>query len=409
MPYVPRKATYTPSTSQIHASNVLLCIKAELRTVDLNVSIPRIVISKWIVNTNVAEIRQRWGDKDRTGPARGPGISPASPKGGLEFHYVKPGSAVVPGLADAHGHIIEYGLTMQLPLYRCQTIQEIIQRIRAYLDEHPDIKNDTSQWVIGFGWNQNLWSPEGEFPTAADLDEDPVLKGRLITLIRIDGHAQWVSPAVLKLMEPLPDTVEGGNIIRDENGSNPIGVFVDNAKSLIPIPEPSSDTVRRYFTTTMKAAVAHGLTAIHDAGTSPELIEFFKSLADQRMIPIRLYIMGRLASDDYWGPKIPRLVNYGPGGRLNVRSIKLVADGALGSWGAAMIEPYSDDSSTHGLLLSPPDVLAKNVAKFFEDGWQVNIHAIGDQANKNIIDIFEKELQTRNVSEVRPRIEHAQV
>ncbi|KIJ25566.1 hypothetical protein M422DRAFT_273469 [Sphaerobolus stellatus SS14] len=216
--------------------------------------------------------------------------------------------------------------------------------------------------------------------TKLDLDEDPVLKGRLIALIRI---AQWVSPAVLEeshlYMEPLPDTVEGGNTIRDENGVA-TGVFVDNAKSLIPIPEPSSDTVRRYFTTAMKAAVAHDLTAIHDAGTSPELIEFFKSL-----------------------------VNYGPGGRLTVRSIKLVADGALGSWGAAMIEPYSDDSSTHGLLLSPPDVLAKNVAKFFEDGWQVNIHAIGDQANKNIIDIFEKELQTRNVSEVRPRIEHAQI
>ncbi|KIJ37554.1 hypothetical protein M422DRAFT_50359 [Sphaerobolus stellatus SS14] len=110
------------------------------------------------------------------------------------------------------------------------------------------------------------------------------------------------------------------------------------------------------------------------------------------MIPIRLYIMGHLASDDYWGLKIPRLVNYGPSGRPNVRSIKLVADGALGLWGAAMIEPYSDDSSTHGLLLSPPDVLAKNAAKFF-------FLKMGGRF-KNIIDIFEKELQTRNVSEI---------
>jgi len=94
-------------------------------------------------------------------------------------------------------------------------------------------------------------------------------------------------------------------------------------------------------------------------------------MADQKSVPIRLYIMGRIASNDYWGDKIPRLHNYGPAGRLTVRSIKLVSDGALGSWGAAMIEPYSDSPLTHGLLLTPPDVLEMQVQRFFEDGWQV--------------------------------------
>jgi len=251
-----------------------------------------------------------------------------------------------------------------------------------------------------------LWSTEG-FPTAADFDADPILRGRPISLIRVDGHATWVSTTVLDMMKPLPKTVEGGEIIRDAQGSA-TGIFVDNAESLIPNPAWTTETMKRYFATTMKDALAHGLTSIHDAGSAPDQIRFFKEMADADMLPLRLYVMGKVNSNEYWGGQIPRMINYG-NGRLTVRSIKLVSDGALGSWGAAMIEPYSDNPTTKGLLLVPPDTLSLLINKFFDDDWQVNVHCIGDRANKNVLDIFEATLKGRNASVIRPRIEHAQI
>lgn len=328
-------------------------------------------------------------------------------KQGLDVYNLKQGSILVPGFADPHGHILEYGFKQQLNLEGSASVTEINRRVRLFIENNPDIKNDTDAWIEGFGWNQNLWSSEGHFPTAAELDEDPVLNGRPIVLTRIDGHASWVSTKVLKYMGNLPETVEGGNIVRDEDG-NPTGIFVDNARKLIPSPAWSTSTMKRYFETAMKDAVAHGLTSIHDAGTSPEQILFFKDMAGENIIPIRLYVMGRIPSDEYWGDKIPRLENYG-NGRLTVRSVKLVSDGALGSWGAAMIEPYSDNPNEKGLLLTAPEVLSAQIHQFFKDGWQVNIHCIGDQANANALDIFEDVLRTYNASVVRPRIEHAQI
>ncbi|KAF8583423.1 hypothetical protein K439DRAFT_1661297 [Ramaria rubella] len=353
---------------------------------------------------SISEIASRWGDKERTGPVKA--APEASAKEGLKFYFVKRGSIVIPGFADAHGHVLEYGFKRQLDLEGSGSVQDVIQHVRSFIQAHPDIQNDTSRWVEGFGWNQILWSSSGKFPTADELDEDAVLRGRPIALTRIDGHAAWVSPAVLKLMHPLPKSVEGGDIIRDETGL-PTGIFVDNAMTLIPRPQWTHEVMKRYFATTMRDAVAHGLTSIHDAGSSPEQIQFFKTMADEHMLPIRLYVMGHVDDNNYWGHKIQRLEDYG--GRLTVRSVKLISDGALGSWGAAMLEPYTDNPSTSGLLLTPPEILSSLIYDFFRDDWQVNVHCIGDHANKLVLNIFERALQGRNVSVVRPRIEHAQI
>ncbi|GJJ08276.1 hypothetical protein Clacol_002486 [Clathrus columnatus] len=364
-----------------------------------------VVSDGWIADIGTyLEVSKRWGNKDTTGPVTN---APRSAKEGLKVYYLKRGSILVPGFADAHGHILGYGFKQQLNLDKTSSLEEVVRGVHSFIENNPDIANDSDAWIQGFGWNQNLWSSSGQFPTAADLDQDPLLKGRPIALTRIDSHAIWVSPAVLKLMGDLPQTVEGGHIVRDEDG-NPTGIFVDNAKRLVPVPEWSSSVMKRYLATTMKDAVAHGLTSIHDAGTSPEHILFFKQMADQNMLPIRFYVMGQIISNEYWGREIPRLENYG-NGRLTVRSVKLVSDGALGSWGAAMIDPYSDKPEEKGLLVIPPDILSSQIHKFFQDGWQVNVHCIGDQANKNVLDIFEDVLQDYNASLVRPRIEHAQL
>ncbi|KIY48515.1 amidohydrolase 3 [Fistulina hepatica ATCC 64428] len=282
---------------------------------------------------------------------------------------------------------------------------DVVQRLREYVLTH-----ESEQWIEGWGWDQNKW-PEPVFPTAADLGRDPLLKGRAIALSRIDGHAAWVSPAVLALMGTLPETVDGGSILRDAEGNPTAGIFIDNAMDLIPRPPWTEHQIKEYFDATIRTALSFGLTTLHDAGSSPEHISFFKAQADAGKLPIRLYIMGLVSSDEYWGAQIPRLVDYGPQGRLNVRSVKLVTDGALGSWGAALLEPYSDKPEQRGILRQTAEVLAHIIRKFYEDGWQVNIHCIGDFANHLVLDIFENVLLRPDASvyKWRPRIEHAQI
>ncbi|PPQ73805.1 hypothetical protein CVT24_007257 [Panaeolus cyanescens] len=330
---------------------------------------------------------------------------------------IKPGSSIVPGLTDAHAHIIENGYMLQLPLMGCQSVQEVVDRIKAYILSHPDVHNDKSKWIGGMGWDQTKWESK-QFPTAADLDKDPLLHGRLIALNRVDGHARWVSPAVLEKMGELPEEVDGGLIVRDADGK-PTGVFVDNAMELINMPPWSEEQVQEFFELTMKQALSYGLTSIHDADTKLDHIHFFKKMAEQGNLPNRIYMLGNIPSDEYWGNQLPRMINHGKDGRLNLRGIKLYADGALGSWGAALLEPYSDDPETSGMMLSSPATIEKLVRQFWKDGWQTAIHCIGDRANREILNIYEKLLNenaTLTGSDIlsltdakRPRIEHAQI
>ncbi|KAF9054163.1 amidohydrolase family-domain-containing protein [Panaeolus papilionaceus] len=337
----------------------------------------------------------------------------ASPK----VHQIREGSSIVPGLTDAHAHIVENGYMLQLPLMGCQSVQEVVDRIKAYILSHPDVQNDKSKWIGGMGWDQTKWESK-QFPTAADLDRDPLLQGRLIALSRVDGHARWVSPAVLEHMGELPEEVDGGLIVRDSDGK-PTGVFVDNAMELINMPPWSEERVQEFFELTIKQALSYGLTSIHDADTKLDHIHFFKKMAEQGKLPNRVYMLGNIASDEYWGDQLPRMINHGKHGRLNLRGIKLYSDGALGSWGAALLEPYSDDPSTSGLLLSNPETIEKLVRQFWKDGWQTAIHCIGDRANREVLNIYEKLLKENatitgsDISDItdakRPRIEHAQI
>lgn len=320
--------------------------------------------------------------------------------------HLEPDSIVVPGLADAHAHIIEYGFMVQLPLATTTSVQGVVDRIKHYILAHPDIRDDKTKWISGMGWDQTKWSGT-QFPTALDLDQDPLLKDRPICLTRVDGHARWVSPRVLELMGDIPAEVEGGLIVRDKQGS-PTGVFVDNAMELIPIPDWSENDRAKFFDTTMKDALSVGLTSIHDADSSPEQIAFFKKRAEEGKLPNRLYIMGNGNSQP---SQIPYLINHGKHGRLTVRSVKLFTDGALGSWGAALLAPYSDHPETSGLMLTSPGEMSKLIHQWWRNGFQVNVHCIGDRANHVVLDIFEEILDRENgsVTEWRPRIEHAQI
>ncbi|KAH9056815.1 amidohydrolase 3, partial [Lactarius vividus] len=332
-----------------------------------------------------------------------------NPNVSLKTFQIPPNSVIVPGLADAHGHILHWGAKKRLPLHGSASIDDVLLRIKQYLLSHPDILHDPTRWILGSGWDQTGWSG-GQFPTADDLDREPLLRGRSIVLARIDWHAYWVSNAVLSELTDLPDVVGGGLIVRDEAGK-PTGVFVDNAMSLIHKPDPTDVEILEDFETTMGDALRVGLTTIHDAGSLPSTITFFQRMADEGRLPIKVYMMGRVDSNDNLGSQIPRLIDYGLHRRLTVRSVKLFADGALGSWGAALKAPYTDKPDTRGFLLTPTKTLHQQVEKLYDDGFQVNVHAIGDHANEVVLDIFEDILRKpgADVNTWRPRIEHAQI
>ncbi|KAF9652242.1 hypothetical protein BDM02DRAFT_234555 [Thelephora ganbajun] len=320
--------------------------------------------------------------------------------GAVPVYETKPGSIIVPGLSDAHAHILEYGWKMQLVLDGSNSIEEIISRIKGYLRSHPEVADDPTTFIQGMGWDQNRWMSK-QFPTADDLSNDPELAGKYIVLARVDGHASWVSKPVLELMVAsgkIPEGIDGGEIIRDENG-----VPTDRTPA----------QVADYFKIAMHDALEVGLTSIHDAGGEDRYIDFFKEMADVGKLPIRIYWMraGPSLNDiDGWN-EIKPLIDYGRNGKFNMRGVKLFMDGALGSWGASLLEPYSDNNSTSGLFTTEPEQMRKKIEQVWRHGWQVNVHAIGDRANHVVLNVFE-DIHSEEpgfVTENRPRIEHSQI
>ena len=316
------------------------------------------------------------------------------------------GRTVLPGLIDAHGHVLDLGVqNIQIQLVGSTSLAEAQQRIRAYVRAHPD-----SHWLLGGGWNQVLWTL-GRFPLARELDQ--AVADRPAALWRIDGHAAWLNSKALQMANitrATPDPI-GGRIERDADG-NPSGVLVDKAMGLVDrIVPPLSDAERR---TALTAAFAHmnsvGLTGVGDAGCPGWEIALYRELADHGRLTVRMYAMIRETGPDFDAlSKTGPLIGYGHD-RLTVRAVKLFADGALGSRGAALLAPYSDMPGQRGLLFMSDAEMEQKVEKALRAGYQVNVHAIGDAANRQVLDAFEHAYAAIGGGrELRNRIEHAQV
>lgn len=315
------------------------------------------------------------------------------------------GKTLLPGLIDAHTHLLGlgYGL-LEVDVRDLGSAQESATAVADFAAENPDLP-----WIRGRGWNQVLWEGK-EFPTASDLDA--VIADRPVILQRVDGHAIWVNSRAMELAGISADSTapEGGEILRDENG-NPTGVFIDNAESLITdhIPERSPAEMARAYDAAVSHIQALGLTQVHIAGSSAAELAYFQQRADEGSLGVRLYPM--IASTD---PELDTLLSRGivddPQDWLDIRSIKIFADGALGSRGAALIEHYHDRPDSRGLMLQTREELAALVAQAAEHGFQANMHAIGDRANNIALDIYAEQLDAQPESrELRHRIEHAQV
>lgn len=314
-------------------------------------------------------------------------------------------ATVVPGLIDAHGHVAGLGLTkLRANLVDTRSKAEVLQRLRDFARDLPP-----EAWLLGRGWDQNDW-PDKQFPSAADLDA--IFPDRPVWLRRVDGHAAWGNTAAMRIVKRdlrgdwQP---EGGQIRRDAQGA-PTGVFVDAAMDLVESVMPAMDpvTAERALVLGMQSAVEHGLTGVHDAGVSLSQLQGYQRLADRGAMPLRVYAMA-----DGDSAALDALCRNGlyrhAGGRLEMRALKLYADGALGSRGAAMLDPYSDDDANRGLLLMKPEELARVTTKARDCGVQVATHAIGDRGNREVIDAYAKALGVARPAEYRWRIEHAQV
>jgi predicted amidohydrolase YtcJ len=315
------------------------------------------------------------------------------------------GGTVVPGMVDAHAHLLGLGVSLRnVALAGSKTYEEVIARV---VERAKTAK--PGEWILGRGWDQNLW-PEKKFPTHEALTR--ALPNNPVVLTRIDGHAILANAMAMSAAKVTAATrdPEGGRIERLADGS-PAGVFVDNAESLIGRAVPGSTTAqtREAILAAVAEANKWGLVGIHDAGESQRTIDIFESLARAGKFNLRNYVMvsGDSADVAHYFAVGPRSALYD--GHIWVRAIKLYSDGALGSRGAALLAPYSDDHGNTGLLVTPPAELQRIATGALRRGFQVAVHAIGDRGNRVVLDAYDAALKAVPTADHRFRVEHAQV
>lgn len=309
------------------------------------------------------------------------------------------GAAVFPSFIDSHAHMRGLGALLESrDLRHVKSVAEIAAYVKERAAAVPK-----GEWIVARNWDQTNWG--GSFPAAVDLDgaapDHPVF------LSRVDGHAAWVNSLALKLAgihDGTPDP-PGGKIIRDGQG-RATGVLIDRAMGLVrdKMPPPSYAQIKRQLELAARECARLGLAGVHDAGVSAEDLRAYRELLAEGKLPVRVYAMiggaGLL-----WREYLKKGPETGP--FLTVRAIKLYADGALGSRGAALWQPYSDDKQNTGLLITAKEDIEKVAREAVQHGFQVCTHAIGDRANRIVLDAYAAALGGAN--DRRFRIEHAQV
>ena len=314
------------------------------------------------------------------------------------------GKTLIPGITDAHGHVSSLGYTLlQIDLRDTSSARQAAKQIADYAQKNPYLN-----WIRGRGWNQVLW-PGQQFPSAKILDE--LVSDRPIWLERIDGHAGWANSKALALAGINANTISppGGEILRDAEGQ-PTGILIDNAMNIINqvLPLPSAEELAAAIDAATTHLLSLGITSTHDAGVSANENRFYTDLAQQKKLAVRLY--GMISSTD---TELGSILASGPtvddNDLYSVKSVKVYTDGALGSRGAAMLEPYQDRPDHSGLLLTSQQQLRSIFNAAIKANFQVAIHAIGDKGNQIGLDEVEYAYATIGGQNLRHRMEHAQI
>lgn len=315
------------------------------------------------------------------------------------------GRTVIPGIVDAHAHLLGLGQALRtVDLVGTRSYDEVIARVveRARTAR-------PGEWIRGRGWDQNDWA-DTRFPTHAALSR--AVPNHPVYLTRVDGHAALVNAKALELAQVSAATPDpaGGRFMRD-SANNPTGVLIDAAQGVVGrvIPPASRTELREHTLAAITELNRWGLTGIHDAGVGAEGISVYEELAREGRYSLRNYVMIR-ANDS----TLDAFMRRGPqkglfDGRLWIRSIKITHDGALGSRGAALLEPYADDPGNTGLITTPMERVKSVAVRALRAGFQLNVHAIGDRANRLVLDEFAAALREVPAADHRFRIEHAQI
>ena len=309
------------------------------------------------------------------------------------------GAAVYPGFIDAHAHFLGYGQSLySVDLMFVPSWEEAITRVKDFAAKHPG-----KGWIKGRGWDQNRF-PGKQFPTNAELNA--LFPDRPVILERVDGHASIANDFALNLAGVKPgQTIEGGQFMMQDGKLT--GLLVDNAVGVVEknVPVATKDDYKDWLTAAQQNCFATGLTTITDCGLSPSDIDYIDALQKSNDLKMRLYVMLSDKPASYAS-------KYFTGGgyvtdRLSVKGVKVYGDGALGSRGACLLHPYSDKPDWSGFLLSSPAHFDSIAAKLINTDFQMCTHAIGDSANRTILNVYAKYLKGKN--DKRWRIEHAQI
>ena len=320
----------------------------------------------------------------------------------LDWRQDMKGRVLLPGFVDAHGHVMELGFrALELDLSGTRSLAEALDKVREYARANPD-----KRWIIGGGWNQERWGL-GRFPTAAELDG--TVGDRPVWLARADGHAGWANTAAMRAAGVTARTVSppGGRI--ETAGGQPSGVFVDAAQGLVTakLPQPTGKDRDAAFLKAQEILLSSGVTATADMGTTLDDWQTFRRIGDLNGLRVRIMSYGAGVDDTV------RIGGTGPtpwlyGDRLKLVGVKLYSDGALGSRGAWLKQPYADAPRETGLGFMSDDVIRNLMVRASMDGYQVAVHAIGDRANAQALSAIEEVADTFN-GDRRWRIEHAQI
>ncbi|MGE0623651.1 MAG: amidohydrolase [Pseudomonadales bacterium] len=331
------------------------------------------------------------------------------------------GRFAMPGFIEGHGHFMSLGRSKQiLDLNHVKNWDEVVNMVAVAVDQA-----EPGEWIFGRGWHQDKWDsvPEGAVegvPVNSTLNavspDNPVLLGHA------SGHAAFANDAALAAAGVGSDTPDpaGGTIVRDAGGKA-TGLLRETAQRLLNdavetyearlTPEETEQVMREQVFLAGQEALAHGVTSFQDAGASFETIDFFRKLEDEGTLPVRLYVMVRRQSNEEMDALLPKYRMVAEGNDfLTVRSIKRQIDGALGAHGAWLLEPYTDLPSTPGLVLEPVEDIEATADVAIKHGFQVNTHAIGDRANRETLDIYQRAFERAGVDgkALRWRVEHAQ-
>lgn len=317
------------------------------------------------------------------------------------------GATVLPGIIDAHAHLLSLGESfLKLNLKDVPTQQGIAEKVRERAATTPK-----GEWILGWGWDEGKWAsnyPTHESISAAAPDHPVFLSG-------LHGFAGWANKKALDIagITSQSKDPENGKIVRDERTGKPTGILTNQAQDLITrhLPPLTLSQVKKAIELAAEECVRHGLTSVHEARVTPVMIQALKELVSEGRLPLRVFVMLDGANKELieqWlrrGPEIDSARH-----RLTIRSVKLFADGALGSRGAALLEPYSDSSATKGLITTPEAEIHSLTLRCLQRGFQVATHAIGDAANRMVLDAYGKALkEVPAARDPRLRIEHAQV